>query len=128
MAMSLYSQKLDVEALNMFEPLLKKMSRVLPLDDPLTLNTMVGVANTLTSLERYDESLKMYEDVVPKLINERGENHHYTLDTMVGMSKTQFNLKRFDDSKQTATRGLLIARRVGGLCSNSIRRTEGTTR
>jgi tetratricopeptide (TPR) repeat protein len=42
MAMSLFSQQLYIDALSMFEPLLKKMSRVLPLDDPLTLDTMVN--------------------------------------------------------------------------------------
>jgi hypothetical protein len=55
----------------------------------------------------------MYEDVVPKLIRERGENHEATLFAMAGMANTQGDLCHWDDAKQTATRGLLLARRVG---------------
>jgi tetratricopeptide (TPR) repeat protein len=113
MAMSLFEQKLYVEALSMFDQLLEKQTRVLPLDDPHTLMTMDSLADTLTNLERYDESLKMYEDVVPKLIRVMSEDHDDTLLAMVGMANVQYFLRRFDDSKQTATRGLLIARRVG---------------
>jgi tetratricopeptide (TPR) repeat protein len=113
MACSLKTQQRYVDALSIFEPLLKKMSRVLPLDDPHTLITMMYVAATLDHLERHDESLKMYEDVVPKLIRVRGEEHFDTLNAMVGMANTQYLLLRYDDSKQTATRGLLLARRVG---------------
>jgi tetratricopeptide (TPR) repeat protein len=113
MAFSFAIQQLNVDALSMFEPLLKKMVRVLPLDDPLTLKTMVSVAGILSSLKRHDEALKMYEDVTTKLIREMGEEHNNTLNAMTSMANTQFNLKRYDEAKQTATRGLLIARRVG---------------
>jgi tetratricopeptide (TPR) repeat protein len=113
MAFSLYSQNRYVEALSMFEPLLKKQTCILPLDHHDTLKTTVGAANVLTHLKRYDEALKMYEDVAPKLIRVLGENHDLTLDAMVRMANTQFHLRRFDDAKQTATRGLLIARRTG---------------
>jgi hypothetical protein len=113
MAVPLLIQDRDIDALTMLEPLLKKMSRVLPLDDPLTLKTMVGVAITLGHLERYDEGLKMYEDVLPRLIRVSGEDHEDTLMAMAGMAAAQLILHCDEDAKQTATRGLLIARRVG---------------
>jgi hypothetical protein len=55
----------------------------------------------------------MFEDVVPKLIRSKGEGHDDTLMAMSAMAIIQYKLLRFDDAKQTATRGLLIARRVG---------------
>jgi hypothetical protein len=63
-----------VDALSMFEPVLKKMLRILPLDHPYTLKTMIGVANALNRLKRHDEAMKMYEDAVPKLIRVNGED------------------------------------------------------
>jgi tetratricopeptide (TPR) repeat protein len=113
MAISLQSQQRYTDALSMFEPLLKQMSRVLPLDDPQTLTTMSMMAGTLCRLKRHDEGLKMYEDVVRKLISGRGEDHDDTLQAMFGMANTQFTLERYDDANRTATRGLLLARRVG---------------
>jgi tetratricopeptide (TPR) repeat protein len=113
MAFSLFRQQRYIDALSMFEPLLKKILRVLPLDDPLTLTTTMAVAAVLTHLDRDDEALKMFEDVVSKLTRVKGEGHNDTLDAMVGISNAQYNLDRYNDSKQTATRGLLIARRVG---------------
>jgi hypothetical protein len=113
MAGSLFSQERYLEALSMFEPLLKKMSRFLPLDHLLTLSTMGYVAATLTHLKRTDEALEMYEDVVPKFIRVTGEDSGVTLNAMVNMARAQCSLRRFDDGKQTATRGLLLARRVG---------------
>jgi tetratricopeptide (TPR) repeat protein len=112
MAFSLFSQKRYVDALSMFESLLKNMSRVLPLEHPGTLRTMVALARTLSHLKRHDESLKMFEDVVPKLTLVKDEGCYEVLNAMFGMANAQFNLFRFDDAKQTATRGLLIARRV----------------
>jgi tetratricopeptide (TPR) repeat protein len=50
MANSLYSQKRYSDALSMFEPLLKKMSRVLSFDHPLTLKNTVCLAATLNGL------------------------------------------------------------------------------
>jgi hypothetical protein len=113
MAASLFKQKRYIDALSMFEPLLKKRTRVLPLDHADTLKTMVGLANTLVHLDRHDEALKVYEDVVPKLIRVEGEDHDDTLNAMIDMATMQYNLHCDDDSKQTATRGLLIARRLG---------------
>jgi tetratricopeptide (TPR) repeat protein len=113
MAISLKSRQRHVDALSIFEPLLKKMSRVLPLDDPLTLTTMASLAATLNRLKRHDEALKVFEDVVPKLIRVIGEDHEYTLMAMDSMASAQCNLGRIDDYKQTVTRGLLLARRVG---------------
>jgi hypothetical protein len=55
----------------------------------------------------------MYEDLIPKLVSAMGEDHEDTLVAMAGMSTIQYNLDLDDDAKQTATRGLLIARRVG---------------
>jgi hypothetical protein len=55
----------------------------------------------------------MYEDVVPKLIRGRGQDDDCTLMAISDMATTQYNLRRDDDAKQTATRGLLIARRAG---------------
>jgi tetratricopeptide (TPR) repeat protein len=113
MALALCGQQRHFDAFGMFEQVLEKQTRVLPLDDPETLKTISNIAATLTQLKRHDESLKMYEDVVPKLICVIGENHNETLNAMVSMSTAQFSLYRYDDSRQTATRGLLIARRVG---------------
>jgi hypothetical protein len=89
------------------------MLRVLPLDDPLSLTTAMLLAAVLTHLERPDEAVNMFEDVVPKLIRVLGECHKDTLMAMFDMAFAQFILNRFDDSKQTASRGLLLARRVG---------------
>jgi hypothetical protein len=97
----------------MYEPVLKKMSRVLPLDHPQTLSVMVGVADTLAHLNRNVEALKMYEDVVPRLERVAGEDHNEMLAAMSSMAFVQLDLHRFDVAKQTATRGLLLARRVG---------------
>jgi hypothetical protein len=97
----------------MFEPLLKKQTSVVTLDDPQTLKAICSIAGTLHRLNRYDESLKLYEDLIPKLTRVLGEDIYETLLAMIGMANTQGHLRRFDDSKQTATRGLLIARRVG---------------
>jgi tetratricopeptide (TPR) repeat protein len=150
MACSLHSQERHADALRVFEQLLEKVSRVLPLDHPLTLKTMNFVASTLACLKRHVESLKLYEDVVPRLIHVCGEDEGETLSAMVGMSTAQFQVRRFDDAKQTATRGLLIARRVGNekktaqfvvvlsalekreenkvFAATALRRAEGTTR
>jgi tetratricopeptide (TPR) repeat protein len=113
MALSLYEQERFDEARSMFEQVFEKRTRVLPLDHPSTLSTTASLANTFLRLNRYDESLKMFEGVLPKLIRVRGEDENYTLCAMAGMAVAQFNLQHYDDSKQTATRGLLIARRVG---------------
>jgi hypothetical protein len=69
MALALYSQERPIDALSMLKPLLKKVSRVLPLDDPLTLATMADMASALCELDRDGEALNMYEDVVPKYAN-----------------------------------------------------------
>jgi hypothetical protein len=66
MAFSVGIQTRWVDAHSMFEKLLEKLVRVLPLDDPHALRTTVDLASALNHLERYDESLKIYEDVVPK--------------------------------------------------------------
>jgi predicted negative regulator of RcsB-dependent stress response len=71
------------------------------------------VANALYGLNRYDEALKIYEDVVPKISFVMSEDHNFTSIAMVGLARTQFDLNRVDDANQTATRGLLLARRVG---------------
>jgi hypothetical protein len=97
----------------MFEQVLEKRKRVLPLDDLQTLEATLGVATVLTKLDRENEALKMYEVVVPNLIRVNGEDNDITLMAMASMSTVQLNLDRYDDSKQTATRGLLLARRVG---------------
>jgi hypothetical protein len=97
----------------MFEQVLEKRKRVLPLDDLQTLEATLGVATVLTKLDRENEALWMYEVVVPNLIRVNGEDNDITLMAMDSMSTVQYILSRFDDSKQTATSGLLIARRVG---------------
>jgi hypothetical protein len=113
MAFSLTEQNRWTDALSMFEEVLKKRTRVLPLDHPDTLTTMDGLAITLGQLNRHDESLKMFEDLVPKLIRVAGEDHKDTLMAMVNMANAQGYLCRNDCAKQTATRGLPLARRVG---------------
>jgi tetratricopeptide (TPR) repeat protein len=113
MALSLFRQQRYIDALSIFEEVLEKLTRVLPLDHPQTLTTTVVMANALAQLNRYDKSLKMFEDVMPKLTRVKGEDHDDTLTAMVNMATAQYLLRHYDDSKQTATRGLLIARRVG---------------
>jgi hypothetical protein len=71
------------------------------------------VAGTLTHLNRHDEALKIFENVVPKLARVLGEDNYETLIAMTGMADTQCTLRRLGDAKQTATRGLLLARSVG---------------
>jgi tetratricopeptide (TPR) repeat protein len=113
MAFSLYEQKRYVDAISMLEPLLEKQTRVLPLDHPDTLTTILCIVDTLTQLKRHEEAIDILETLLPKLIRLLGEDHDTTLEIMRDTATALFSLDRYDAANQTATRGLLIAKRVG---------------
>jgi hypothetical protein len=55
----------------------------------------------------------MYETLLPVQVRIEGEDNEYTIDAMVGMALVLLGLKRFDDAHRIASRGLLLARKVG---------------
>jgi tetratricopeptide (TPR) repeat protein len=112
MGLSLMNQQRYVEAHCMLKKVLPKFSSAFGCEDPLTLLTMCCLAEALYRLERYDESLGLLEIVLPKQEQIRGEDEN-AIATMRFMAYAQFELGRFDDAHRTASRGLLLARKVG---------------
>ena len=53
------------------------------------------------------------ETALPKQERVLSEGHHDTLHTMLDLAITQITLRRFDDAQQLASRGLLLAEKVG---------------
>jgi hypothetical protein len=71
------------------------------------------MARTLSQLERDNEALAMLETLLPRRVRIIGEDHDNTLTTMRNMALVLLQLGRFEDAHRTASRGLLLARKVG---------------
>jgi tetratricopeptide (TPR) repeat protein len=113
MGFSLLSQDRVVEAHSMLEKVLPKLVSVTGDEHPDTLMSMSGLAGTLYRLDRYDEALAMYETLLSRQVRILGEDDDFTLDTMTNMAWVLFYLNCVDDAHRTASRGLIIARKVG---------------
>jgi hypothetical protein len=55
----------------------------------------------------------MYETLWSRQIRIHGEGHEDTINTMLGVALVLRELDRFEDAHHTASRGVLLARKVG---------------
>jgi tetratricopeptide (TPR) repeat protein len=113
MGLSLFQQNRHVEAHIELTLLLPKLSSVFGDEHPLTLRSIVCLAETLYTLERHAEALAMLEMLLPRQVRIQGEDHDSTIATMNCMAWALFQIARVDNAHRTASRGLLLARKVG---------------
>jgi tetratricopeptide (TPR) repeat protein len=112
MGVSLLRLDRVVEAHSTFEKVLPKLVSAIGDEHPITLLSTRCLASTLYHLDRYDEALAMFETLLPRQVRIQGEDHALTLSTMGCMALVQLEHGRFDDAHRTASRGLLLARKV----------------
>jgi hypothetical protein len=113
MARALNELETCVEALVIYEKIVPKLRRVLGEGHTQTFNAMVGMADTLSNLKRRGEALKIFEEVSEKQSKLLGEEHLDTLESINSVSGQQYYLRRYEDAHRTASRGLLLARKIG---------------
>jgi tetratricopeptide (TPR) repeat protein len=113
LGLSFDQQHRYAEARSAFEEVLPKFSSIVGDEHPLTLLIISTLGSAYMRLGKFDEALAMLETLLARKVRIHGEDHDDTLDTMDCMAHVLCHLDRFDEAHRTASRGLLLARRVG---------------
>ena len=67
----------------------------------------------MDKLERYDESLVLHNKVLDLQLRVLGDQHPDTVFSIFNVATTQYYFRRYDDAHRNASRGLLLARKIG---------------
>jgi CHAT domain-containing protein len=97
-AKTAYDKTLYLEAADLYEKAYLEAKNIHGENSPLTISTMVGLANTYSRLGRLGDALKLREQIYKSRLNIYGESGSETITAMNNLASTYQDLGRLPDA------------------------------